>query len=143
MNERYLLRIEKTTTFLAEFKAWALEHKDNVSPKSKIDEALFCFIDDYELLIAYLKDGRFEPDNGLRKRAIRKFAIRRNNWLFSDSVDGANASSVFFSFVVTAKIKGVNPYRALVKIFTELLKGQTLADIEALTEILLILQTVQ
>ena len=57
--------------------------------------------------------------------------------MFLDSVDGANASSVLYSLVVTAKINRVNPYRALVKIFTELPKAQTLADIEALVEILL------
>jgi hypothetical protein len=41
------------------------------------------------------EDGRFEIDNGWIERAIRKFAIGRNNWLFCDTVDGAKASSFF------------------------------------------------
>lgn len=137
VEERYLLRLEKTNKIWDEFKAWALEYKDKVPRKSEIGEALYYFIDDYELLTAYLKDGRLEPDNGFTERMIRKFAIGRNNWMFSDSVDGAHAGSVLYSLVVTAKINRVNPYRALVKIFTELPKAQTLADIEALVEILL------
>jgi hypothetical protein len=60
-------------------------------------------------------------DNGFTERAIRKFAIGRNNWMFSDTVEGANASALLYSLVITAKVNGVNPYAALVKIFTEIL----------------------
>jgi len=36
--------------------------------------------------------------------------LRRKNWLFSDTVKGAVASSVVYSIVETAKANGVEPY---------------------------------
>jgi hypothetical protein len=67
--------------------------------KSKIGNAFFYFINEFEYLTAYLKDGRLEIDNGFVERAIRKFAIGRNGWLFSDQVEGAHASAVLYSLV--------------------------------------------
>lgn len=90
-----------------------------------------------EYLTGYLKDGRLEPDNGFTERAIRKFAIGRNNWMFSDTVAGADESALMYSLVITAKMNGVNPYRALTKLFTELPKGKNVEDFERLTEIIL------
>ena len=94
-------------------------------------------MNEYEYLTGYLKDGRLEMDNGFTERAIRKFAIGRNNWMFSDTVEGANASSLLYSLVITAKVNDVNPYTALVKLFTELPKATGLEDYERLAEIIL------
>ena len=75
-----------------------------------------------------------EPDNGFTERAIRKFAIGRNNWLFSDSPDGAEASSLLYSLVVTAKLNGVNAYKSLSKIITEIPLAKTYEDYERLAD---------
>lgn len=45
-------------------------------------------------------------DNGFVERAIRKFAIGRNKWMFSDTEAGAEASAMFYSLLCTAKING-------------------------------------
>ena len=42
-----------------------------------------------------------------------------------------------YSIVVTAKVNGVNPFTALVKLFTELPKAKTIEDFERLAEIIL------
>ena len=118
-------------------KLWAETNKTKVPKKSKISQAFTYFENEYEYLIGYLKDGRFNPDNGFTERAIRKFAIGRNNWMFSDTEAGADASALLYSLVVSAKVNGVNPYRALVKIFTELPKAKTIEDFEILTDMLL------
>ena len=76
-------------------------------------------------------------DNGFTERAIRKFAIGRNNWMFSDTEDGADASALLYSLVVTAKVNGVNPYTALVKLFTAIPLAKTIEDFERLAEIIL------
>ena len=36
------------------------------------------------------------------------------NWLFSDTVNGAEASAVCYSLIETAKANGVNPYHYLI-----------------------------
>lgn len=136
-EERYRIRLERASPVFEEMKAWVTKTKGKVPEKSKIGKAFAYFESEYEYLIGYLKDGRLEPDNGFTERAIRKFAIGRNNWMFSDTEDGANASALLYSLVVTAKTNGVNPYKALVKMFTELPKIQTIEEYERLAELIL------
>lgn len=141
-EDRYQIRDERARPIFEKMKAWAEGMKSKVPIKSKIGDAYNYFLNEYEGLTGYLKDGRLEMDNGFTERAIRKFAIGRNNWMFSDTEDGAHASSVLYSFVVSAKVNGVNPYAALVKIFTELPKATCLEDYERLAEIILSPETV-
>jgi transposase len=133
---RYALRLEKSLPLWNQFKTWVDTHQNKVPRKSKIGEAFYYFTEEYGLLTAYLKDGRLEPDNGFTERAIRKFAIGRNNWMFADTADGAEASAILYSLVVTAKVNGVNTYRALVQVFTELPKAERLDEIEKLVDLL-------
>ena len=99
--------------------------------------ALHYFIEQYDELTAFLKDGRYEIDNGWVERAIRKFAIGRKNWLFCDSVDGAQASSILYSLTVTAKLNGKDPYEVMTEILTALPAAKTGEDSERLTALLL------
>ena len=46
----------------------------------------------------------------LSENAIRPFAVGRKNWLFSNSVDGANASAVVYTMVEMAKAHRLNIY---------------------------------
>ena len=48
--------------------------------------------------------------NNLSENAIRPFAVRRKNWLFSDSVNGANASAVVYTMVEMARAHDLNIY---------------------------------
>ena len=48
------------------------------------------------------------------------FATGRKSWLFADTVEGANASAVLYSLLVTAKDNGLNPYVYLTKVFSEI-----------------------
>jgi transposase len=127
-DERYQVRNEQSLPIFERMKAWAKGMRPKVPIKSKIGDAFNYFLNEYE---------RLEMDNGFTERAIRKFGIGRNNWMFSDTPEGAHASSVLYSFVITAKVNGVNPYPALVKLFTELPKATCIEDYELLAEIIL------
>lgn len=131
-DERHELRQKESVPIWDEMKLWADANAKKVPPKSKIGKAFNYFLNEYEYLRGYLKAGHLEMDNGFVERAIKYFAIGRNNWLFSDTVEGAEASSLFYSFVVTARLNGVNPFDALTKIFTELPLAQTIEDFERL-----------
>ncbi len=63
---------------------------------------------------------------------IRKFAIGRNNWLFSDSVEGAHASSILYSLALTAKVNGKDPFKVLTEVFKKLPSAKIIDDYEAL-----------
>lgn len=90
----------------------------------------------YERLTNYLEDGRYEPDNGYVERVIKKFAVRRRNWLFSTSVEGAEASSVLYSLAVTAKQNGKDPYETMLKILNDMPAARTIDDYEKLAQLL-------
>lgn len=132
-EERYELRLKEAAPIWDEMKEWADKSHDLVPPKSKIGEAFHYFLGEYQYLRSYLKDGRLEADNGFAERAIKYFAIGRKNWLFSDTVGGAEASSMFYSFVVTAKLNGVNPEAALHKIFEEVPLAKSADDYERIS----------
>ena len=61
----------------------------------------------------YLEDGRCSFTNNLSENAIHPFAVGRKNWLFSSSVEGANASAVVYTMVEMAKANGLNIYEYL------------------------------
>jgi transposase len=136
-EERHRLRQEKHVPVWDEFKAWVELNYKKVPPKSKIGKAFHYFLSEYEYLIGYLKDGRLEMDNGFAERAIRKFAIGRNNWIFADTEAGANASAIFYSLICTAKINGVKPYEVMKYLFIELPKAKTLEDVERLADVIM------
>ncbi|HNP99173.1 MAG TPA: IS66 family transposase [Bacteroidia bacterium] len=136
-EERYLIRKQQAIPIWEEMRIWAEKNKNKVPIKSKIGNAFSYLLSEYEYLIAYLQDGRLEIDNGFTERAIRKYAIGRNNWIFSDTPAGADASAVLYSFVITAKINGVNPYKALVQLCKDIPLAQNLQDYERLADIIL------
>ena len=85
--ERRRIRIAKAKPIWDEMKAWAEKKRGKVPALSKIGGAFKYLLGEYELLTNYLLDGRLEIDNGFTERAIRKFAIGRNNWLFRAKTD--------------------------------------------------------
>lgn len=57
----------------------------------RLDKALTCLKNRRETSMTYLEDGRCSLTNNLSENAIRPFTVGRKNWLFSDSVEGAQA----------------------------------------------------
>ncbi len=136
-EERERIRKKISGPIFAEMKLWAETNQRKVPDKSKIGKAFSYFLSEYEYLTGYLKCGLLNPDNGFTERAIRKFAIGRNNWLFADTPEGAQASALLYSVIVTAKVNGANVYRALTKILTELPLAKTCDDYERLADLIL------
>ena len=122
---------------LSAIKDWAETNLLKVPKSSDLGNALNYFIAEYKELSAFLKNGRYEMDNGWLERTIRKFAIGRNNWMFCDTVEGAHASSILYSLVITAKLNKKNPFTIMTEIFTQLPYAKTADDYERLTELLL------
>jgi len=137
VEEKKRIRGEKSKPILEELKTFSEQNVKKVPDKSYIGGAFNYYLNEYENLIVYLRDGRLNLDNGFTERAIRKFAIGRNNWMFSDTPAGADASALLYSLVVTAKVNGVNIYRALTRILTEIPLCKTIEEYERLADIIL------
>ena len=58
--------------------------------------------------------------NNYAENAIRPFTVGRKNWLFCDTPKGADASAIVYTVVETAKANGLEPYRYLKLLLTEL-----------------------
>jgi transposase len=136
-EERHRQRQEVHIPIWDKFKAWVDLNDSKVPPKSKIGQAFGYFKSEYKYLLGYLQDGHLEMDNGFAERAIRKFAIGRNNWMFADTEAGAQASAMFYSLLVTAKVNDVNIYEAMKYLFTEIPKATTLEQFESLADIIM------
>jgi hypothetical protein len=63
------------------------------------------------------------------ERDIRPFTTGRKNWMFSQSVEGADASAVLYSMVMTCRANDINPYLYFQKLFTELPQRDEFADL--------------
>lgn len=73
----------------------------------------------------YLEDGRIEISNNRAENAIRPFCVGRRNWLFTNTVQGAQTSAALYSLIETAKLNNLNPY----EYFNYLLSSLTEIDI--------------
>ncbi|MGN8754050.1 IS66 family transposase [Blautia sp. HCP3S3_C4] len=110
-EKRKQLRLEKEKPVLEAFWSW-LEQQKPVR-NTRMDKAVNYVLNRRETAETYLEDGRCSFTNNLSENAIRPFAVGRKNWLFSDSVEGANASAVVYTMVEMAKAHDLNVYRYL------------------------------
>ena len=131
-EERYSVRQQKAKPLFETLRASLDAALPTVAPQSMTGKALTYLHNQWPKLIRYLDDGRLSIDNNRVENAIRPFVIGRCNWLFSDTVRGAQSSANLYSLIETAKANGLEPYAYLRHLFTELPKAQTLEQIEAL-----------
>jgi len=117
-EERFKQRLVRSKPVLDGFFAWV----DTVNPLagSKLGTAITYARNQQKALSAFLLDGRVSIHNNASENAIRTFVRGRNNWLFSDTVQGAEASAICYSIVETAKANEVNPFKYLNYLFCEL-----------------------
>lgn len=85
---------------------------------SKLYEAVNYSRNQRPYLEAFLEHGDVEPSNNAAENAIRPFALGRKNWLFCDSVKGADSSAIVYTLVETAKLNGIEPYRYLLAVLS-------------------------
>jgi transposase len=92
----------------------------NPAPGSKLEDAAHYSQNQKEYLSAFLEHGNVEISNNLAENAIRPFVLGRKNWLFCDSVKGADSSAIVYTLVETAKANDIEPYRYLLYVLSVL-----------------------
>jgi hypothetical protein len=135
--EKKSCRDQEVAPQIEALKNWCEDNKLKVLPSSTLGNTISYYLNEYDQLTGFLKDGRYEIDNGWIERQIKRFAIGRKNWLFCDTVAGANASGVLYSLALTAKLNGKNPFEVMAKIFEELPRAESIEDYERLVQHLL------
>ena len=129
IEHTYRLRQDKSRPILDALHAWLQHNLGQVLPESLIGKAIKYAIGQWRYLIRYLDDGRAPIDNNLIERDIRPFTTGRKNWMFSNSVAGADASAVVYSLMLTCRACDVEPYTYLRHVLTELPKRMAGDDV--------------
>jgi transposase len=130
--ERGLLRDECSRPVLKKIEDLLLRHLHSTTPNSLLGKALHYMHGQWQKLVRYVENGAWPIDNNLCENAIRPFVVGRRNWLFADTVGGANASANLYSLIETCKANAVDPYRYLVALFRALPLAKTADDYDAL-----------
>jgi transposase len=131
-EQRKQLRDERARPVWDELRRWLDAKRGHAPPQMLIGKAMTYLDNQWPQLIRALDDGRLEVDNNRCENALRPFVLGRKAWLFSDTPAGAEASARLYGLIETAKANGCEPYAYLRRVFTDLPKATTLAEIEAL-----------
>jgi transposase len=132
VDERYAVRQAESLPVLHELRTWLTGLLPKVVPGSPLGKALNYLDGHWSGLIRYCDDGRLEIDNNRTENAIRPFVTGRKNWIFSDTVKGAQSSANLYSLIQTAKANCLEPYAYLRRVFTCIPRATSVEDIEAL-----------
>ena len=89
---------------------------------SRMNKAITYAVNQEEYLRRFLTDGNISIDNGHAERVIRSYSVGRANWLFADTVLGAEVNALMYSVVGTAKANHVNVRCYLQYLFEEIPK---------------------
>lgn len=76
----------------------------------KLSKAISYAVNQEKYLRRFLEDGNIPLDNGSSERYISSYSKGRANWLFADTMLGAEVNAAMYSIVETAKANKVNPY---------------------------------
>ena len=131
-DQRKQLRDDKARPVWDELRRWLDQNRGHVPPQMLTGKAMTYLDNQWPELVRVLDDGRLEVDNNRCENALRPFVLGRKAWLFSDTPAGAEASARLYGLIETAKANGCEPYAYLRRVFTDLPKATTLAQIEAL-----------
>lgn len=116
-EEKLEIRNERTKVVLDEFFLWCSNNQNRVLSRSKTGKAFSYALNNEKGLRMFLEDGLLPATNSLDERTIRSFTVGRKNWLFSDSVKGAESSAAAYSIVQSALANGLDVYRYLTYLF--------------------------
>jgi transposase len=108
-QETIELRNKRSAPILSELKQWLDDHLYSVTPQSPLGKAIGYMHSRWDNLTRYLKHGFLQKDNNLVENAIRPTVLGRKNYLFSGSHEAAQRSAMFYSFIGSCKMNGINP----------------------------------
>lgn len=125
-------RSERSVPVLDDLERLLLSHLHGVLPGSLLGKALHYMASQWVKLKRFVEDGAYPIDNNPCENAIRPFVVGRRNWLFADTVAGANASANLYSLLQTCAANGIDGYRYLKALLVALPRATSVDDYEAL-----------
>jgi len=130
--ERFALRRQNAPNIWESLKTRAIELQPKFLPQSTMGKAIGYFLNEYDALTGYLRDGRYEIDNNLIENAIRPTAVGKKRWLFIGHPDAGWRGAVIYSVIGSCRRRGINPEEYL----TDVLKRLPTQKINRIDELL-------
>ena len=128
-EERYQKRLEYNKPVTDEFFSWV--GSLTALPKSLLGEAVHYSLSQRVYLENVYLDGRLEWSNNRAERSIKPYVQGRKQWLFANTPNGAESSSIIYSIIETAKENHLHPFHYL-KYLLENLPNTTSSKMEGL-----------
>lgn len=129
-DERAALRESKSWPLCDEFFGWLDSFV--AAGKTNLSQAVNYARSERKYLTAFFDDPSIPISNNRAENAIRPFVIGRKQWLFSDSVKGAEASAIYYSIAATACANALKVEAYFTHILSELAKMDGNDDISHL-----------
>lgn len=131
-DEILKIRQAQSQPILDEMRFWLDTAMDQTAPKTLTGKALTYLDNQWHTLVVYATDGRLKMDNNFAENAIRPFVMGRKAWLFSATPGGAKASAILYSLMITAKANGLDVFKYMQHVLTNIPLAKSVADYEAL-----------
>ena len=125
-------REKQSLPLLDKIKALLLANLHTVAPNTLLGKALHYAEGQWLKLERFVRNGNYPIDNNACENSIRPFVVGRRNWLFADTVAGANASANLYSLLQTCKVNGIDGYQYLRQLLIALPMAKTADDFDAL-----------
>ena len=120
VDERVKIRQEKSLPVINAIRKLIDDNINKIVPRSKLGSAFGYISNEWPHLEHFLNNGNISLSNNRVENAIRPFAIGRKNWLFSDTIEGAEASAAIYSLIGSAKENDLHVEDYLTDVFTQL-----------------------
>ena len=101
-------RIQRTKPVFDKIKKWLDAAQTRAVTGELLAKAVTYTLNRWDELISYPFVYHATPDNNLAERYTRPFSMGSGNWLFSDTDQGAEVSSVLFTLAQNAKLNNLN-----------------------------------
>ena len=119
---RAVQRSAESTPILARIRSALLRWRATrrFLPRSSMGEALDYTLAHWQLLEAYLHDGRIDIDNNAVENSIRPTAIGKKNWLFIGAAEAGQRSAILFTIIESCRRRDLNPFDYLRDVLSRL-----------------------
>ena len=137
-EERYRKRQLLVRPLVESLFAWLKKVRDEkmVPEGGKTMKGVNYYLNHEKQFLEFLNHGNVPLDNNATESALRNFCMHKHTWRLIDTINGAKASALVYSIVETAKANGLNPFRYLEFLLTEMMEHEEDTDYGFLDDLL-------
>lgn len=129
-EERYRKRQLLVRPLVEALFSWLKKVRDEkmVPEGGKTMKGVNYYLNHEKQFCEFLNHGNVPLDNNATESALRNFCMHKHTWRLIDIINGAKASALVYSIVETAKANGLNPFRYLEFLLTEMMEHEEDTD---------------